>query len=55
MDAVEEEPFVVVDRLPHAQRWPQYIPFAASRGVRSQLAVRLFSGGTHVGGLNFYS
>lgn len=55
VDAVEEEPFVVVDRLPHEQRWPQYIPFAASRGVRSQLAVRLFSGGTHVGGLNLYS
>ncbi len=55
LDAVEDEPCVVVDRLRHDQRWPRYVPFAAGRGVRSQLAVRLFGNGSHIGGLNLYS
>ncbi|WP_210438863.1 GAF and ANTAR domain-containing protein [Nocardioides xinjiangensis] len=55
VQALEHEPVVVVEHLRHEQRWPRYIPAAAARGVRSQMGVRLFSDGRHVGGLNLYS
>jgi transcriptional regulator with GAF, ATPase, and Fis domain len=55
VQAVEHEPVVVVSRLRHDQRWPAYIPAAVSRGVRSQVAVRLFANKRHVAGLNLYS
>lgn len=55
VQALEEEPLVVVPHLRHEQRWPRYVPAAAARGVRSQMGVRLFSNGRHVGGLNLYS
>jgi GAF domain-containing protein len=55
VQAIEEEPVVVVQHLRHDQRWPRYIPAAAAKGVRSQVAVRLFSRGRHMGGLNLYS
>lgn len=55
VQAVEHEPVVVVRELRHEQRWPRYIPAAVTRGVRSQVAVRLFTGNRHVAGLNLYS
>jgi GAF domain-containing protein len=55
VDALEHEPVVQVEHLRHEQRWPRYIPAAAAAGVRSQMGVRLFSDGRHVGGLNLYS
>lgn len=55
VEAIEEEPVVVVEHLPHEQRWPRYIPAAAEKGVRSQVGVRLFTSGRHIGGLNLYS
>ena len=55
VDALEEEPIVMVEHLRHEQRWPRYIPAAAARGVRCQVGVRLFTRGKHVGGLNLYS
>ena len=55
VQAVEDEPVVVVPYLRHEQRWPGYVPAAAARGVRSQLAVRLFTGNRHIAGLNLYS
>jgi GAF domain-containing protein len=55
VQAIEEEPVVVVQDLRHEQRWPRYIAAAAAKGVRSQVAVRLFSKGRHMGGLNLYS
>jgi GAF domain-containing protein len=54
VEAVEHEPVVVV-RLHHEQRWPEYVAAAAARGVRSQVAVRLFSSNRHIAGLNLYS
>ncbi len=55
VQAVEHEPVVVVSNLRHDQRWPRYVPAAVGRGVRSQVAVRLFAGSRHVAGLNLYS
>lgn len=56
MEAIEAEPVVVVEHLRHDQRWPAYISTALARGgVRSQVGVRLFASGRHVGGLNLYS
>ena len=55
VQAVEHEPVVVVRRLRHEQRWPGYIAEAVDRGVRSQVAVRLFSDREHIAGLNLYS
>lgn len=50
-----QEPVVVVENLRHEQRWPEYIPSAIERGVRSQVAVRLFARDRHVAGLNLYN
>ncbi len=55
VQAVEHEPVVVVTHLRDEQRWPGYVATAAGRGVRSQVAVRLFADSTHVAGLNLYS
>ena len=55
VQAVEAEPVVVVKHLRHEQRWPGYVAAAAVRGVRSQVAVRLFADNKHVAGLNLYS
>lgn len=52
---MEHEPVVVVPRLRHDQRWPGYVAAAATRGIRSQVAVRLFADNRHVAGLNLYS
>jgi GAF domain-containing protein len=55
VQAIKAEPVVVVGHLHHEQRWPRYTPVAAARGVRSQVAVRLFTHDRHVAGLNLYS
>jgi GAF domain-containing protein len=55
VQAVEHEPVVVVPTLRHEQRWPAYVPAAVTQGVRSQVAVRLFSNNRHIAGLNLYS
>ena len=55
VQAVEHEPVVVVPTLRHEQRWPRYVPAAVERGVRSQVAVRLFANNRHIAGLNLYS
>lgn len=55
VQAVEDEPVVVVEHLRHEQRWPRYVPAALERGLRSQVAVRLFTDKQHIAGLNLYS
>jgi GAF domain-containing protein len=55
VQAVEHEPVVVVRHLRHEQRWPGYVAAAVARGVRSQVAVRLFASNRHIAGLNLYS
>lgn len=57
VDAIEHEhePVVIVQHLPHEQRWHRYIPAAIAEGVRSQAGAQFFTDGKHVGGLNLYS
>ena len=56
VSSLREEPVIVVDHLQHAQRWPQYVPQAAQRGLKAQMALRLYvdENGT-IGGINLYS
>jgi hypothetical protein len=56
VSSLREEPVIVVDHLRHAERWPQYVPQAAQRGLKAQMALRLYvdENGT-IGGLNLYS
>lgn len=52
--AMEQTRVVVVERLPHEQRWPEFTVVAAQRGVRSQLALRLDVDARTHGALNLY-
>jgi GAF domain-containing protein len=56
VDTLREAHVVVAPHIQHDQRWPRYVPAAVERGLRSQLAVRLYldDQGT-LGGLNLYS
>lgn len=55
LDAIWQTPVVRVDNARHDQRWPRYIPRAVERGVRSQLALRLYADDDTIGGLNLFS
>ena len=55
VESVHSSPVVVVEQARHEQRWPQYIPRAIEKGLRAQLAVRLFTDEETLGGLNLYS
>lgn len=56
VDSLDGAEVVIAPRIAHDDRWPNYVPSAVPRGLKSQLAVRLHlaSEGT-VGGLNLYS
>jgi GAF domain-containing protein len=56
LTAMHGSPVVSVPHARHDQRWPAFMPRALERGLRSQLAVRLFldEEGT-MGALNLYS
>jgi GAF domain-containing protein len=54
-DAIRHKGVVVVENARHDQRWPRYMPEAAARGLRAQLAVGLYSDEDSLGGLNLYS
>ena len=54
-DSITEHGVMVVEHARHAQRWPRYIPEAASRGLKAQLAVGIYEDGESLGGLNLYS
>jgi hypothetical protein len=56
VSSLREEPMVVVDHLAHSQRWPEYVPRAVERGLKAQMALRLYvdDDGT-IGGINLYS
>ena len=53
VDTLREAHVVVAPHIGHDQRWPRYVPAAVERGLRAQLAVRLYldDQGT-LGGLN---
>ncbi|WP_210649540.1 GAF and ANTAR domain-containing protein [Nocardioides sp. SYSU D00065] len=55
VDSIRTEPSISAPGLRHDQRWPRYVPEAVARGVRAQLAFRLYVDDHAMGGLNFYS
>lgn len=56
VDAMRGQPTVKAPKIAQDDRWPHYVPQAVERGLRSQVAVRLYTDaeGT-IGGLNLYS
>jgi transcriptional regulator with GAF, ATPase, and Fis domain len=56
VDAMFDAPMVQAPHIRHDQRWPNYVPRAVELGLKSQLAVKLYTDedGT-IGGLNIYS
>ena len=53
--SLRQAPVVVAPHLSHDQRWPRYVPQAVGKGVRAQMAYRLYVEDDTLGGLNFYS
>jgi GAF domain-containing protein len=54
-DAITGDGVTAVEDARQDQRWPRYLPEAARRGLRAQLAVGLYSDDDSLGGLNLYS
>jgi transcriptional regulator with GAF, ATPase, and Fis domain len=56
VSSLRDEPVLVVEDLRHEQRWPRFVPPAVERGLRAQMALRLYvdDQGT-IGGINLYS
>jgi hypothetical protein len=52
---VQQAHTVVVENARHDERWPRFMPQAVQRGLRSQLALRLYKDGKTLGGFNMYS
>ena len=46
---------MVVENARHDQRWPNYMPLAAQKGLRAQLALKLHNDEQTLGSLNLYS
>jgi GAF domain-containing protein len=55
LSAIRDAPVVLVEHATRDERWPNYMPRAVEAGLRSQLALRLYTGGDTWGGLNLYS
>jgi GAF domain-containing protein len=55
VDAVKSDPIMYLDDARHDDRWPDYLPRAVEKGLRSQLALRLYTEEETLGGINMYS
>ncbi len=55
LSAVRHEELVMAEYLDREERWPRYAARAVEAGIRSQMAVRLFTDEEVLGSLNFYS
>lgn len=55
VESIHSAPVIVVEHARHEQRWPRFIPQAVRKGLRSQLALRLYTEDDTLGGLNLYS
>jgi GAF domain-containing protein len=55
LDAIWEDGIVVVNHAETDSRWPRYMKEATSRGLRSQMGIRLYTERETLGGLNLYS
>jgi GAF domain-containing protein len=54
LEAIRDEPLVVVEHARHEQRWPRFIPRALPLGLRSMMGIRLFADEQTLGALNLY-
>lgn len=54
LDAIREQDTLVIDDTSTDSRWPRWGPFAAERGIRSVLSVRLATADKVFGALNLY-
>lgn len=48
-------PVLIMEHARHEQRWPRFIPEGVKKGLRAQLALRLFTEGQTLGSINMYS
>jgi GAF domain-containing protein len=48
-------PVMTMEDIDTETRWPEYLPGAAAKGLKSQLALRLYTEAKTLGGLNLYS
>jgi len=55
VDAVFEQPVILVQHARHETRWPHFMPAAVELGLRSQLGIRLYTEDRTIGVLNLYS
>lgn len=56
VDSIKVAPVVVVDHARDERRWPHFMPQAVEKGLRAQLALRLYTAEDRtLGGLNLYS
>jgi GAF domain-containing protein len=53
--AIEAAGVVKVDHARHEPRWPNFMPPAVAKGLRSQLGIALYHNAETLGGLNMYS
>jgi len=51
----DDKTMILVEHAQHEQRWPRFMPQAVQQGLRAQLALRLYTDGETLGGLNLYS
>jgi len=54
VDAMMSEPIMYLEDARHDHRWPDYLPKAVKKGLRAQLALRLYNDEETLGGLNMY-
>jgi GAF domain-containing protein len=54
-EAIATAPVMMMESVRTEERWPQYLPHAREKGLRSQMGLRLYNDSETLGGLNFYS
>jgi GAF domain-containing protein len=54
-DALHADPVMIMESVEAEQRWPNYRPKAAEKGLRSQFGLRLYTEDQTLGSLNLYS
>ena len=54
VDAMKSDPIMYLEDAHHDDRWPDYLPKAVERGLRAQLALRLYNDEQTLGGINMY-
>jgi GAF domain-containing protein len=55
VDAMQSDPVMAMPDIDAETRWPDYLPGAAEKGLKSQMGLRLYTEEKTLGGLNLYS